>query len=108
VQVYELIVRYDESQKKFIPAPIDLGPANDNVFLIVFGTGVRGRGSLSDIKVTIDGEPAEVSYAGPVGGLVALDQLNIRIPHSLGGRGEVKVVITIDGHVANTFIINIK
>ena len=93
---------------KFVPAPIDLGGANDIVFLIVFGSGIRGRGSLPDVKVTIGGEPAEVIYAGPVPDLVALDQLNIRIPRSLAGRGEVAVVVTIDGKVANTFIINIQ
>src|SRR5262249_10848619 len=107
-QIYETIVRYDESQKKFVPEPIDLGGANDIVFLIVFGSGIRGRGSLSDVKVTIGSEPAEVIYAGPVPEFIALDQLNIRIPRSLAGRGKVEVVITIDGRVANTFIINIK
>jgi uncharacterized protein (TIGR03437 family) len=107
-QIYEAIVRYDASQMKLVPSPINLGPTNDIVFLVVFGSGIRGRRSLADVKVTIDGEPAEVVYAGPVPVFVALDQLNIRIPRSLAGRGEVKVVITIDGRVANTFTINIQ
>jgi len=108
LQSYEPIVRYDASQMKFVPSPIDLGGTNDTVFLVVFGSGIRGRSSLPDVKVTIGGEPAEVIYAGPVPGLVALDQLNIFIPRKLAGRGEVEVVVTIDGRVANTFIINIK
>lgn len=107
-QTYEVIVRLDAGQMKLVPSPIDLGGTNDTVFLVVFGSGIRGRSSLSEVKVTIGGEPAEVTFAGPVPVFVALDQLNIRIPRSLAGRGEVKVVITIDGRVANSFIINIQ
>ncbi|HKQ72600.1 MAG TPA: hypothetical protein VJ810_02655 [Blastocatellia bacterium] len=107
-QSYEAIVRYDASQMKFVPQPINLGPANETVFLVVFGSGIRGRRSLPDVKVTIDGVPVEVTFAGPVPGLVALDQINFIIPRILAGRGNVEVVITIDGRVANTFIINIQ
>jgi len=108
-QLAETIVRYDENQKKFVPAPIALSGTNDNVFLIVFGSGIRGRSSLDEVKVTIGGVKAEVSYAGPAGdGFIAVDQLNILIPSGIDGRGEVEVVVTVDGRVANTFIINIQ
>jgi uncharacterized protein (TIGR03437 family) len=105
----EPIARYDESQKKFVPAPIALSGTNDNVFLIIFGSGIRGRSSLDEVKVTIGGVKAEVSYAGPAGdGFIAVDQLNILFPSSIDGGGDVEVVVTVDGRVANTFIINIQ
>ncbi len=107
-QTFEPILRFDSSQMKLVPSPIDLGGPNDTVFLIIFGSGIRRRSSLSEVKVTIDGEPAEVTFAGPVPQLIALDQLNILIPDKLAGRGEVQVVVTVDGRVANSFIINIQ
>jgi len=37
-----------------------------------------------------------------------LDQLNLIVPRSLAGRGEVDVVLTVDGRTANTVKVNIK
>ena len=37
-----------------------------------------------------------------------LDQVNLRVPRSLIGRGEVDVVLTVDGKIANTLRVNIK
>ena len=39
---------------------------------------------------------------------MGLDQANIRIPSSLAGRGEVKVVLTVDGKTSNAVVINVK
>ncbi|MBL8215336.1 MAG: hypothetical protein JNK87_31745 [Bryobacterales bacterium] len=40
--------------------------------------------------------------------LVGLDQVHIRIPASLAGRGVVTVVLTVDGKAANTVTITIR
>jgi len=37
-----------------------------------------------------------------------MDQANLRIPRSLVGRGEVDLVLTVDGKAANTVRVNIK
>jgi len=37
-----------------------------------------------------------------------LGQVNARLPRSLIGRGEVEVVLTVDGKAANTVRISIK
>jgi uncharacterized protein (TIGR03437 family) len=92
----------------FVPIPLDLGPQTDQVFLLLFGTGIRFRSSLSNVKVTIGGVDSEVLFAGPAGGFVGLDQINIRIPRSLAGRGMVDVVMTVDGKITNTIKLVIK
>jgi uncharacterized protein (TIGR03437 family) len=89
------------------PVPLDLGPATDTVFLQFYGTGIRGRSSLGAVTAKIGGLDAPVEYAGPVSGMVGLDQVNLRVPRSLSGRGEVDVVLTVDGRLANTVTVNI-
>jgi len=48
-----------------------------------------------------------VQYAGPQGGYAGLDQVNIRVPRSLAGRGNVDVVLTVDGKTANAVTIKV-
>ena len=57
---------------------------------------------------TIGGEPAEVIFAGPQGSFVGLDQVNLRIPRTLAGRGEVEVQLRVDGKATNTVRIGIR
>jgi uncharacterized protein (TIGR03437 family) len=98
---YEPITRFDSSQNKFVAVPIDLGPPSDQVFLILYGTGWRSRSSLTAATVKIGGADTEILYAGLADGFVGLDQLNARLPRSLAGRGEVDIVLTVDGKPAN-------
>ncbi|HZN12567.1 MAG TPA: hypothetical protein VFC61_12865, partial [Blastocatellia bacterium] len=97
-----------EAPNRYTPKPIDLGPEGDRVFLVLFGTGIRGRSALSAVKVTIGGVDAMVGSAGEQGGFVGLDQVNALIPRSLIGRGDVNVVLTVDGQQANVTTINIR
>ena len=86
------------------PLPINLGAADERVFLIAYGTGFRGRMTAT---ATIGGTSADVMTAAQ-GQLVGLDQANILIPRSLIGRGLVDVILTIDGKPTNTVRINIQ
>jgi uncharacterized protein (TIGR03437 family) len=88
--------------------PIDLGPETDQVFLQLYGTGIRGRSSLAAVTAKLGGADARVDYAGPVAGLAGLDQVNLLIPRTLIGRGDVDIVLTVDGRTANTVAVNIK
>lgn len=105
---YEPAAGFDAVQNKFVSIPIDLGPETDQVFLALFGTGIRGRSSLSATMASIGGQDAQVVYAGPQGDLVGLDQVNLRIPRSLKGRGEVDVLLIVDNRHANKVRANIK
>ena len=55
----------------------------------------------------IGGQTTETLYAGPQGSFVGLDQLNLRVPRSLAGRGEEDVVLTVGGIASNTVRVSI-
>jgi len=42
-----------------------------------------------------------VLYAGPVAAYAGLDQVNISIPKSLAGAGDVRLYVVADGAVSN-------
>ncbi|MDX2032764.1 MAG: hypothetical protein SF339_18955 [Blastocatellia bacterium] len=107
-QTIEPIARWDEAQRRFVGAPIDLGAATDQVYLIVFGTGFRYRASLSGAFVKIGGLDAPPLFLGPQGGFVGLDQMNLLLPRSLAGRGEVDLVLTVDSQPANIVKLQIR
>ena len=69
---------------------------------------MRGRSSLSATTVLIAGVPAEVSFAGAQGDLIGLDQLNLTLPRSLAGRGELCVVLVVDGKSSNIVALHFK
>ncbi len=106
-QASEPIVQLD-AQGKVEARPIDLGPETDQVFLILYGTGIRHRTSLAAVTASLGGVGAEVLYAGPAPGFVGLDQINIRLPRNLAGRGTVNVVLTVDSSSANPLQVRIK
>ena len=89
-----------------VPIPIDLGSAEVQVFVALFGTGMRG--ATGEVTATIGGQA--VATVGPIAleGFVGLDQFNIGpLSRSLIGRGEVEIVVTIDGKVTNTVVVSI-
>ncbi len=106
-QSYEPVAQYDAAQQKVVALPIDLGPATDQVFLILFGTGFRARTSLAAVNCSIGGASADVSYAGAQGEYAGLDQANVLIPRTLIGRGEVEILLRADAKLANTVSISI-
>jgi uncharacterized protein (TIGR03437 family) len=107
-QNYEPVTQFDHAQNKFVALPIDLGVESDQVFLILFGTGIRFRSDISAVKAAIGGEEAEVLHAGEQGDFVGLDQANVRLSRSLKGKGEVGVVLQVDGKSSNTVRIDVR
>ncbi len=107
-QVYEAISSFNAAQQQFVATPIDLGPATETVYLILYGTGLRFRSGLQGVTVKIGGVDATVAYAGGQTGLAGLDQLNVIVPRAVIGRGEVDIALTVDGKAANVVKVNIK
>lgn len=111
-QTYEPVAQFDAAQNQFVARPIDLGPdlgaASDQVFLILFGTGIRHRSGLEAVKSRIGEVDAPVTFAGAQSSLIGLDQVNLLLPRSLIGRGEVNVALLADGQPANTVIVSVK
>jgi uncharacterized protein (TIGR03437 family) len=100
---YEPISRFDATQGKFVLLPIDLGPEGDQVFLVLYGSGLRFRPEGSVVTGLIGGLTVSVAFLGPAGGFIGLDQVNIGpLPRALAGRGIVEVQLTIDGKTTNT------
>ncbi len=105
--VFEPVAQSD-GQGQFIAIPIDLGEETDRVFLILFGTGIRNRSALEKVIVQVGGVAAPVLYAGSQGSFVGQDQVNVRLPRTLIGRGDVAVTITVDGQIANSVSVYIR
>ncbi len=105
---YEPVARFDAAQNRFEPVPIDLGPEGDVVYLVLYGTGFRRRSALSAVSVKIGGADMTINYAGPQLQLVGLDQINVLLSRNLAGRGEVDVVVTVDGKPSNTVKVSIQ
>jgi adhesin/invasin len=100
-------------------SPFDILVNGRSNVLLLFGTGIRrapaidpgdGNGVAESVTATIDGKPAQVSYAGAQGNFSGLDQLNIEFPTSLAGgpQRSVPVIISVNGLTANSVMITIK
>lgn len=108
-QLYEPVVQFDAGQQNFVALPIDLGPANEQVYIIVFGTGLRFRSSLMTVTAALGGTNLPVPYAGQQGEFIGLDQINLGpIPRSLAGRGEMNLALTVDGKACNVVSANVR
>jgi uncharacterized protein (TIGR03437 family) len=109
-QFVEAVARYDPTLNppQYVPAEIDLGPEGDVVALVMYGTGLRRRSSLAAVSVTLGGVAVQPAYAGEAPGFVGLDQINLVLPRTLAGRGEVDVVLKADGATANVVKIRVK
>ncbi len=91
-----------------VTVPLGMGGESDKLYLYLYGTGIRGRSGLGAVRATIGGTTATVEYAGPAPGFAGLDQVNVVVPRSLAGRGEVPVVLTVEGKVSNTVTVQFQ
>ncbi len=104
VLTFEPLARFEGGQ--FAAEPIDMGPATDQIYLIMYGTGLRGA---TQATATVGGTSAAV--VGPVaqGQFVGVDQMNLGpLPRTLIGRGSVNIVTQIGGKTANTVTATFK
>ncbi len=92
---------------KCVPAPINPGSAGDQVYLLLFGTGIR-HSSLNQVSVTIGGASVAVEYAGAQGQFVGLDQVNVRLSPDLRARGTVDLQLTVASRPANVVQLNFR
>jgi len=86
-------------------APVDLGFAADTVTLKFYATGVSGA---SNVNLQMAGEQVPVLYAGASGYFPGLDEVVVRAPLSLAGRGATNVTLTADGQSAQPVQIHIQ
>ena len=91
---------------RIIPAPVDAGTAERPAYLILYGTGIRNA-QANSIRVLIGGVEVPVEYFGSVENYAGLDQVNLRIPHSLKGKGLVDVAVVVNGVSSNVVTIDL-
>ncbi len=105
-QIWDAVAHYDTAQSRFVANPIDVSAAP--AFLILYGTGIKNRSALATAKITVDGLELPVEYAGAQGFFAGLDQVNVKLPAILKGRGEVNIELLIDGKLANVVRVAIR
>jgi uncharacterized protein (TIGR03437 family) len=89
--------------------PLDLFGMPGDVYIGLFGTGLRGHGGLSNVNATIGGEDVPVSFAGPQGEFAGLDQVNLGpLPRALAGLGEVEINISAGGKRSNPVTVTVR
>ncbi len=81
--------------------PISVGTIEQPTWLVLFGTGWRGRASLGDVQVRINGVTCSIAYAGAQSGFDGLDQLNVKLQEALRNSGDVEIEIIVNGITAN-------
>ena len=95
-----------DANQNVIPLPVSLSPSTNQVFLIMYGTGIRHAGTVT---ATVGGKSVPVAFAGAQGSFIGEDQVNIGpLPQTLAGAGLANIVITADGQTANTVSVTIQ
>jgi uncharacterized protein (TIGR03437 family) len=89
------------------PVPINVG-VSGTVYLSLYGTGIRNLSSLTNVQVSVNGVNVPVQFAGAQPSFPGLDQVNVSLPAALSGAGNASVVLTVDGQVSNTVMVNIQ
>jgi uncharacterized protein (TIGR03437 family) len=88
-----------------LATPLSLGGSTDTLYIELYGTGIRGAAS---VQCFVAGQSVPCLYAGPVAAYAGLDQVNISIPKSLAGTGDVRVYVVADGVASNVVGLKIQ
>jgi uncharacterized protein (TIGR03437 family) len=101
---FEYTVQYNNS----VPSPKPVVMANTgNTFLVLYGTGIRGA-AQSQIVLRAGNTTLPLAYAGAQGSYPGFDQINVTLPVSLRGSGEVTITTTAAGKTANSVKLTIQ
>lgn len=112
-QSYEPVARFDEQQRRFVPLALDLGSDDELIVLALFGTGWRQASNPANVLVSVGNDTTNyiqcpVEYVGTQPTIEGLDQLNVRLPRAVIGKGDVNVVVSINGIFTNLVQLKIK
>ncbi len=91
-----------------VAVPISLGGAGDQLAVTLYGTGLRNLSATQNAAVTVGGLRPTIQYIGAQPQYPGLDQVNLLIPRSLAGVGEVPVLLTVDGQTANVVTLSFR
>jgi uncharacterized protein (TIGR03437 family) len=102
------LVSQDPETGAFSALPLDMGPEDQQVFIILYGTGFRGASSVDAAQATIGGLPAKVVEIAGNADFPGLDQVRIQVPREAAGKGLADVVFSPDGTASNTVRIAVQ
>lgn len=106
---YEPLARWDAGLNRMVAVSVDMSNEQDRLYLVLFGTGIRHyRSPVRPVRVSIGSTAVPVLFAGPQGGYAGLDQINVPIPMSLRGSGEIEINLTVDGRAANPVTVLVR
>lgn len=89
------------------PVAIDLGPDGTQVFLVLYGTGLRFVSAPEAGSVSVGGEASAPAIAANPG-YPGLDEMRFLLPRSLAGRGDVDIAVTLDGATSNSVKVRVQ
>ncbi|MFN0171226.1 MAG: hypothetical protein ACKV22_32825 [Bryobacteraceae bacterium] len=81
------------------PAPIVWSRPEEQIYLTLFGTGIRGR--VTPVTAKIGLTELTVLYGGAQGQYAGLDQINVLLPRSLAGTFNALLTVTVGGRPSN-------
>ncbi len=84
--------------------PLTLGDATYTLYVSLYGTGIRGAAS---VQCYVSSQSVPVTYFGK-SSYEGEDQVNIAIPKSLAGAGDVRVYLVADGVASNVVGLNLQ
>ncbi len=92
-----LLPVYQIVNGKVVALPINLGGSDEQIYLEIYGTGLR---NAKNVTATVGTLSVPVLYAG-ASSYSGEDQINIGpLPAALAGIGSVNIVVTADGKTA--------
>jgi uncharacterized protein (TIGR03437 family) len=87
-------------------ALVPVNVSGGQTYLELFGTGIRNH--ANPVVATIGETNVTAVYAGAQGVYIGEDQINIQLPSSLQGSGEVALSLLVDGQTSNTVVFLIE
>ena len=97
---WEAVLEFDPDGS-IVAKPIVFGGNDEQLSLVLYATGIRGRNPGRVVIVQIGDFGLAAEYAGPQQQYEGLDQLNIKLPTALAGKGSVTVSAEVDGLRSN-------
>jgi uncharacterized protein (TIGR03437 family) len=97
-----------ERDGSLAPRPVTFRDEAEQIYLTLYGTGFR-QATARDAVVQVGGMLVPVTYAGPQGGFLGLDQVNAGpLPRALAGTGERPVVLGVAGIQSNALVVEFR
>jgi uncharacterized protein (TIGR03437 family) len=104
-QIVQNAYQCDANGQNCVPMPVNL--AAGQVFLSLFGTGLR-HVAPGSVTATVGGVPVPVIYASSQPTYAGFDQVVLRIPPSLAGVSSADVVVSFNGTPGNTVVVGFQ